>query len=889
MLRFSPSLQSILNATSTKAAWADALRTALGATRRLRGFRSADPEATDPAANGVEFLNVGMTGTIGLLAGNITSFGLAAGYTTRAAADLSTGSSVLRLEGNGHWVEGTLGLTGSGKDFTVPASPTATTGIGFKAAAASIKAPKLRPSGTGPTAPPSSTTTPYSVELFDWTNPGSPVSRGTILFNTRVEDLVFEDPEIAAEMGDVRITQCSSTIAWGEFEFGAFSLSMNALLNEEANVPVHQVLIACKPYGRWSSYPANDTLNRTTDVTCPPPFKVVLRDVGGNLLYTYEMRDGLPINSPQMSQVRGDFTPLRPLFNCAMMLPWSSHRIKKSTKATKFWPGVQDSFRRPTAGRQGATVNGAVPLLAGRTQINSMNHWYGAPKWPVGSLDSTINDALDPNADPYVFIVQNYFAASGNLDNLSRATGWGYEPGAIGTHDWYTGPGGPRYDRMAVPCQVTDYMSDPNGTHLRSGAPLKETTWNYGLNFFNHSHHYVRNLKTFATVPVNEAVYGGWSYGPAYYGGNDSGYVPGGTARHVDARCLANGSSSNDPPVDRDGRLPWGGFAMDNLHAYAAPEIFTLLFNSPMHFVSGKMRFEATFMAQLLHANPAITGGFLERNGAWRWLHWTLMWKMGTQHYLGIPRATIEDRWAMDMVAIYDTYVEPATNPAHPGYMSDDSKLLRAVGQRRSDSAATENTALPANEQRQAYTVKSSALCFYMTAVFVLMKQTGAFDAMYSKGGKCQATIDFMITCYDKFAIENLLDTQGRAEVYTFVAPTTLVIGETLSTNFVTSWADWAVKFPRVGVEDWMHNSDGSIRGERDVSQHMRAQWIYVRKDFFPTLNPHPRLDEAVAQCDAYYAERTAYVAAEPNPQSARNRDWTYQFSTQGRLKTPTT
>lgn len=80
-------------------------------------------------ASGTVFRNAALTGDMTITNGLITNYGYTSDLTVSLAADLATGKSVMRIEGNGNWIEGTLGLTGSGCDFILPSNPTATNGF----------------------------------------------------------------------------------------------------------------------------------------------------------------------------------------------------------------------------------------------------------------------------------------------------------------------------------------------------------------------------------------------------------------------------------------------------------------------------------------------------------------------------------------------------------------------------------------------------------------------------------------------------------------------------------------------------------------------------------------------------------------------------------------
>lgn len=999
MLTFSPALQAILNQTKTKIEWSQKLNETLGSNRRVRAFRDGNPGATDPATTGVEFLNIANTGTIVSQGGNITSIGTVMDATIQNGADLTTGISVMQIEGNGQWIRGSLGLLSNNTDadpnnnvdFTMSAPPSNSCGYALGAA---IRAPYLMPSGTGPTAPEIDPRRVAFMELHGYQNEDTPVVVKTVAVSVRQDDLIMEDAEVAASMGDVRVTTCSETIVFGDgghaFEFSGLLLSMNPVCNATDNTKVlHQFLVSCKPHNRWPTYPMLDTYNcfefvnvvRTTvsgegnllypsvyqplarlekvtmtcvgpadaslgfadgttrwtvvsdkfgampdafsgtnyrgqnpatvpysftlssgsyvagdkftfeckmsydqtkecDSTIPYAFKIVLKATDGTILHTYQMRDGLPINSKFLSPLRTSTKPHRPWFNCAMMLPWESHRPKLSAKAYKFHPGIIDSYMRPSMVQIGHSTNGHYPPLNGANQMNSYNQYLAMPKWAMTADISAANDQFDPNNSPYTFDTKIY-------NSWSRANGWAYEPGSISGHDWYTGPGGVRIDRNSFPGPVAIYMHNPGGTRLRDGSSHQENIESWSKAYFNHSCHYVQDVKTFDSLPDAKTVYGGVVYHDNYYG-TSLDYIPGAKTTHALLSAVANKGAT--ATVDRDGRIIWNAWAVDALHAYGAPGWIALLLNSPMYVVAHKHRFISTMMAQLLGASIKNTSGFLERTGAWRWLAWLLAWKLGTNHYLGIPRALIEDRWRIDMEVIHGVYVVPTTDPNHPNYNGVNERALRGLGQPTSGTFSKSGG-------MQALTINSGALAYYMTTVFMGMKTMGAWDAMYNKNQKCKETLEFMMKCYDLHAIDMALDANGRGEGgYPWISKPLpekdangVAIDPWLNYETIeipTSWAQWAEWYPARGQEDWLLGDDGVTHQQRDAGQHNRASWVFMRKDFFPEF-PYPRLDEAVAKYQGWYDQRTVAVNAATTPWNKSVADWHFLMPGMGRIKPP--
>jgi hypothetical protein len=1003
MLTYSPALQAILNQTKTKVEYTQKINEVLGSNRRVRCFRDGNAGATDPSVTGVEFLNIGNTGTIVMQGGDITSIGSVSGATIQNGADLTTGLSILSIEGNGNWVRGTLGLvdnnldtnTANDVDFTMSVQPS--NNCGYKMDSG-IRAPRLMPSGTGPVAPELDPRRPAFMEFYSYINEDVPVLHKTVAISTRQDDLIFEDAELSHDMGDVRVTTTSDTIVFGTggraFEFSGLLLSMTASANsQDPTKPVHQFLASCKPHGRWPTYPMLDTYNRfeiqnlqespgaqggmsfpniyqpnarlekvtftcvgpagagyadgamrwsvvsdvvgplpdafsgvknwnyreqnpevpytfafvdTTyvagqwfsfnsamtynqaapaDSTVPHPFKIVLKTADGAVLHTYEMRDGLPINSKFMSQVRTSTQALRPHFNCGMMLPWQSHRPKMNWKAYKTHPGMMPDFLRPTMAQLGHSTNGTIPLIAGREQMNSANQYGAMPRWPMSSDTSAANDVNDPNNNPYTYDNKIY-------GSMARATGWDYEPGSISGHDWLTGPGGVRYDRQAIPHMIALYLGNPNGTRLRDGSSYQDNLDAWAKAYFNHSCHYVQDMTTFDTFPDKKAVYGGAAFFDNYYG-SALDYVAGGKANHAILSAIPAGASGLGNAVTKDayGLAIWNGWAMDALHAYGAPGYMCILFNSPMFLVAAKHRYIAVWMAQQAAISIKKTTGFLERTGAWRWLSFAQMWKLGTKSNLGIARAVIEDRWRIDCENIHRDFVVPTTDPNHPQYNEPDFKGLRYLGM------YTLNNDFYDDGNTQALITRSGALCYYISTVFVLMKTSGSWDAMYNKNQKCRETLEFMMRCYDLYAVDAVLDSNGTVEggyprlskPLPYRDANGAIIKPWLTPEIIempTSWAQWATWYPAVGQESWVTEADGVTFAQRDAGQHNRAQWAYMRKDFFPEF-PYPRLDAAIAKYDEWYAWVSARVAARTPDKSKAGSDWFALMPGMGRIKPP--
>lgn len=956
MRTHSSALQALINSATSRLDESTKIKTALGSPRRLKIYRDANPGAIDPVASGVKTLDIGLAGEMTITGSQIVNFGLATGTLVNLGTDLSSGAAILSIEGNGHWVRGTLGLKGSGADWELNANPTATSGIGF-ASSASLPASRYLWSGIGPTAPDIDPDFPAFISHENWVDPAAPFITKTIPMDVRVDNLSYEDAEIASNIGDVRITQSSDFIVSGSggdaFAFGAIVMSLNGSLNDQVpDKPVHQVLPQVKPYGRWASYPAEDTFNNATDITIPAPYKIVVHRADMSVLYKIEMGpdgvtgiSGLPLNSPELAQGFGPNKPMRPYTNCAIITPWQSNLIKDSTYMHKYFPGMV--YIDPAAAKGSAATNATVVMAGGLTQYNSQLHFFAAPRRPLPADfvynygPGHKNDQDTDSPDPYLFDVAIYHVSEGKR---SRLTGVEYEPGSHTCHDRHTAKGAPRFDRHPLPAQIVMYLTDTAGVRIKGNIPNKDIKHWFGLACFNHSQHFVQNVQTGETVP-DDQIFGGWSQLNGFYapGNTLMGGLP--RSRHFNPRSLT-ASGSNWPTPDKYGRRHWNGDMRDFLHSYLEPGLWTMFFNSPMHTLAHKHSLLMHWMATTGTTPTSHPSYFMLRSHAWRWLHYTIGWKIGTPHYLGIPRATVERHFQAEMETIYDKIVVPTNITNVNGVYENGIRAFGIPCERTSGDVTVgtckgtaQGTTLTVTSQEggimqvgRELVAKGSGLSipsgifitgiltgdgtgvgtyslskpleiasltaeqyiqckrkahwilpvhdfktFYMAMVFLLMKTTGCWDAMYAKSAKCAATLDFMLACYDKYAVDNVIATKGRFD------------GEwdRLSTNpdtpaevvMGTSWADVAtnIKPPDSELEDWITKPDGSRLLDRDVSQHLRPQWLWMRKKYI-THNAHPDLDEAIGMYEGWYDTIQAEVDAQATPEQKRWKSQGYRL-----------
>jgi hypothetical protein len=880
-LRVNPTFAASLSAaTISNNAWSAAFKNGLGASRRVTcKIAPAGTPEENAYASGTKFRDAAISGDMAIEGGIVTSYGTTSNLTTALAADLAAGVAVLRIEGNGNWIEGRLGLAGSNADFLVPENPTTTNSIAVTPNLR-IKPPPFLPSGTGYSPPALGDDAPAYVVIEDWRNPQNVVEVGRIPFNNRLDNWTFTDPEIAAGMGDVRVTNSTGIVTYIDIEFGAIMFSMNAAANAEGGRTLHQVLVMMKPTSgpgqNWPNYPRYSGYrlgSKTFDApvtygvsnTFPEAFKAKLYNGSNALMHTWDMnRDNLPINSSQLSEVPTKTKPLRPHMHCGQMLFWQSHKPKMSAKSKKWFPGMDMRAVRPSLGKEKAAYAGVMPMAGNSGGNHGWQHWFASGKWANAANEDAVR--ADLSLDPYLYpinpgsTVNNYmqtpdWAAVHGIPasdfgevsyGAARVMGWGYEPGSYCMHDQTTGPGGVRIDRGVWAGPLMIALTDPNWVHLRDNTPISEMFEHWKLGYFNQGCHYFTDVRNMTTLPLNELLAGDWSYCRTFYGPNSS-YTSGGTNYAVPlfASRLGSFASNGQRPhggqfCDANYRLPWNGYAPDNLHNYQTPGDVAMHYNSPAHAFSAKHRYIAHLMIGLGESRPTTSaGGYVgSREHAWKILQHSTMWKLASDHpVLGVRQSDIEARLAIELNQVYQEYYLPmyVENSQDPHFV-----IMKRFG-------------VPHRWNGSRWGSTSFGLTFYMAGALLKMRQFGLFNKMWNQSEASQKALLMLIRMLDAGSIQWFTQTRGsyiggNGDVYNG-APF-IPIDHTVLNNpdIPLNWGDWRDrKYPGAGQEDWIHRSDGSFRGP-DSSEQLRASWPKLRLEFFhdiPCLYSWDEVQEA--------------------------------------------
>lgn len=891
-LRVNPEFATVLGAsTATNSVWSSAFKAGLGATRRV--VCKVAPAGT-PQENiysvGTKFRDAAITGEMTIQGGVVVNYGVTSDLTTSLAANLSTGVAVLRIEGNGNWVEGTLGLTGSDCDFTLPANPTTTNSIAVLPNLR-IKPPPFLPSGTGFNPPALDADAPAFIQIRDFQNAAAPKVVGRIYFNRRIENWTFTDPDIAAGMGDVRVTQSTDKVVYGNtkygyFEFGAMLLSMNSAANGSENKTLHQTIIACKPTeDNWSNYPALGGYKRGTrqmpgamreygiSKTFPPAFKADVCRADGSIIFTHAMRDDLPINSEQLTDYPTTTKALRPKWHCAQVLMWQSHEPKLNPNWAKMFSGVDPRGIRQTMNKYKAAVSGSY-VIHKYSQENGAEHWWAADKWPMPVSAAAL--AAKPSQDPRLYNMtpsgENApwstpqwavdwmglpVAEKGSLSyGISAMQGWGFEPGSYCLHNHYTGPGSVRIDRAAVPGPIIYHLTDPNWVHMRDNTPISEVVRHWNMGYANHGYHYFRDVTTFETL-YDEL--GKWGFGRNYYAPNDS-YVSGGVNYSIPQFAQRNGVADRETEphrgyyTDENYSMPWNGYCIDGLHNYTTPFYTAALYSSPAHAYMFKHRF----------ITNVILGGegsfkddsqynFGLRSLAWGVMHSIHAWKLASDHPNGVGREGPFN----GLVDLFNSLNRDFYIPMYVDTKPLDTRLqvMKNLGLYVSYSTASGR-----------WGCRSFALHYYIGAVLAQMRSFGLWDLLWNHSTSVRNGMMALIKQLDTGAVAYFLQTKGRYMGSTFNGEPWLMVDNTnaVDPHVPANYAEWleTVVAPEDKTAiDLATTSTGAQRYASDAEQ-LKCQWVKIRKEYFGDIPCDYDLNAAVALVDGWWNTVAQRVAA---------------------------
>lgn len=865
MLTCDKVLAKILRAIKNKKDQTAKIAEMLGPNRILRAWLDTNNSAKYPALTGTEFLNLEMDGTMTFSAGALTGFGIGKKTNKFNAVNLLTGKAVMRIQGNGYYVQGTLGVNGD-FDFILEENPTPEKGLAF-ANTSALNAYKFLPSGIGSKAPTRTRKSPYALKVYSYENPKAPQKVLTSYITNRIDDLVMEDAEMSRNLGDTAVYQTTATPAWGKFVMGATLLISDKNNTETGLAPLEQLMILFAYRDSvWNTYPANNNFHRQSMVMNLPAFKIFMTNEDGEIMHIFQMPDGIPVNSKTLNSGnldRGGRTTtaaLNPQFNCAMALPWQSARAKKSDIANKIYPGLLN-YRDSMSKGQSSMIS-VEPLITGGYGGSSANgladFWYASKK-PLPFVEKTLTD-------PYLDNRMNANGSSAQF--MGWAEGIDYIIGQYGCHNWYTSPGGPRNDRGVIPSVTAMYLTYPNGNRLEENLPWRDLVEAWNMNSFNHSNHFVFDPNTVETMPAKELFNDQWGPDGTYYG-----------SYFRELAITFSGDQRDGTGAwnfDMEGNMHLAGWARDYLHNYHNRGWGSMTFCSPLHAVGSKFD---TITSLLLHQNPfggVNQGYYMVRYMAWHWLHIVIGWKNGTKHKLGFAQSDFETYFGRVLLAIYNEVYKPA--------FVDNVDTSWARGLRQ--------LGIPLWPQGNTYAEGGGRLGFYLGHVLQLMKQTGFWHRMRSLDPRYGVVLDNVIRNMDTFCFGNMVDAQGQNFGGGYY---TMGDGQNLS-SIPASWKAWYDSMAAREDHDsdfiyqtvqsngvWTHRK---YSANYDVSSNQWEQYARMRADYFPEI-AHPKMTAAIAEFDRYATIVTDIVNAATTPGDKRSLDYFYRYPSIAPFKGP--
>lgn len=829
----SQSLAAIVNALGieNRLQACAAFKNALGDDRRVLVIR-----------NGLTVRNCTLSGIMRSTAGNVTDLGLTSADIAALGADLTTGTTILRVTGGGHSFEGSLGIFDpeDPEKYTFFTTQNLTPANGLALVNINIPVRADLPLSNEVEG------VPLRIEIEDRTgladSDPTPGPKTSIYFDENAGDIVPDHPIKKAEVGRFGLWQCSETLKLGtggdRFEIGLLRATLPPVCNDEVNSENYEVFGWYKAFERPSGWGGvvMENYDPLTDSTFPPPHKFRVFDSFDNEVPMYiplGMMGDIAINSDAMAQQRNLTDRWRPFTFTGQQIYGSTHRLKRSVNADKLAPPMLPGYSdRPGQARAPASANRAYPpLLTGYQQVNSFGHWFYAP-----ALSMTTAYGGYPQTDPYAPNWEG-IDPTGNADDGGRmgyrAQGYLWEQGAWAQHDLYGPAGGNGSDRFHQHTARVMVMMHPDGVRPQGSVPYKLLDYHYNLGYFSHGWHLVLDVRTGEGLPHDLAGYGGYAFCNNKYTQQGPIFVPGHAEdRHIDLF----GRDYGEPPRDKDGLLPRQGWEMDMPHSYNNAAWMAWDYNSPAAIFSAMMCYHASLMSGGSSGSPFHTyrGFIMQRSHAWRWNTHCLAWAVACTHESPTPRLLtqlqIETRAIIEFEYAYDDVVVPAITPGHAEY-----NTIFNIGLRNFGIPGVEYV----NNADGTHCIASvdDAKLFYLGGVISTMDIVGFTARIEEKSVKGGQFIGFGKDRLYTYGPEQFAATHGRALFWQPDRPGSGQMGPFVPVGqplvAYSGFDEWAsIHAPVDGQADLVRNADGTpVYAERHQYQHLMVQTIFQFRD----------------------------------------------------------
>ncbi|CAN7597471.1 hypothetical protein LJR039_004363 [Pseudorhodoferax sp. LjRoot39] len=907
MLTFDSATTSALNGATSKTLWCELLALSLGGSRKMVCARadSGDPFNTSNATRQV-FRDLDLSGAISTDGAFISNFGSTRNARVKLATDLSTGVAALRITNTdgSRWIQGSLGLPGSGADFILGANPTASSGESISAA---VLPPQTLASGLGPAAPEWHARTPKTVVLESYAS-GVWTEVDRVDFTERQKDVSLSHQFLGGQIGDVAwwIPSRSMRLDGPDGEAHWFFPQLfrhDASCGRSGARPYETIWVSARPVdeqaGDWNTFPAMGTGPQSGGTivydkenprhsTIPLNFRLRYLNTAGveegrsdwpDLTGAYPQ--GRPIND--RTAVQNQFynpatggkaaltvvTPpavpdgtgpawgdagvvVEPFWNIAQPIWWESEM--PADMPGVLMNGFASDVLIPQA-RYYSTTNPADYLYARYAdQMLGLNFPWVMTEYPRSRGVQTHMTPADPqSSDP---------------NNVGDYRGWaiGYRSvaGWRNGHDIYPGPGGQRFDRAAIPHQVALFLSDRDGVRTEGAVPNRTIAWEFCKGYANLSRAFVKD-RFLGSIPKSEGIAGAWNLKAAHYGSGNKAYD-----KQIEMCKIADAKYQ---AVDYAGRHPYSWQQPEGIHhGYTQAGIGLLAFKDIRFAILQRFHWDTHWMSTLGYsgasANPAgeTEGHFGTRQGAWRFQAHLFTWLSAGEHPLLHSMSSVENRFQTELQLIGSNIWQPAMVANEPTlYMQGVKRFGQPMKVGNNVNGGVE---VGGNK------------AYYMGLIAFLMKTSGMWDKMKAKSPGCANGLAATLHMLDTGSIDWVMGTDAKWTGYVFAGDPNDETNDTgTNSGHMVCSADKTTGTPTVAdlPADWygvpavmsLNNLDagflktqnGAFRiTDWDPPEHNRAAWPALRlMAGFAADYPKANVAAARDRFAGYYAERTAW------------------------------
>ena len=356
--------------------------------------------------------------------------------------------------------------------------------------------------------------------------------------------------------------------------------------------------------------------------------------------------------------------------------------------------------------------------------------------------------------------------------------------------------------------------------------------------------------------------------------------------------------------LTREGHPFWGFEGTDAQHGHQTPNYLLSLFNNPMGIIASRNVFVAQQMTRL--GNPyfdfpstvnSINGysyqTALQRVYAWNLMHWANAWHVGTSSGFGYRRSDILAALKSELYWYKTNVMDLSISLAASGSLYHQAVLNLGAGV----------SALPPQEDgsKVALALDWQPMQLYITPVYIFMKTSGLWAELRQEPALA-ALLDWQIENLMKLCVDYRVNANCAGEyqfdgnpvnyipytgggAYIRISAIKNVYTDFVMADVPVSWAAWYTNMAATGLPTDKTLFKPSGVPEYYAASHLRAQFAWAMRDWFPEYQNRANLVAACNLYDSDYAVIANQVAAATTPYDKTIKEFAFGYTGAWKIK----